>query len=169
MIKNLRERTGLGLVDAKRIVEEADGDWDKALSLASKSGRRVNPGRETKQGRVETYNHGGRVASIVEILCETDFVSRNEGFKELCREVAMQVASMNPRSIADLMDQNYIRDSKSKVSDLVSQFASQCGENIKINRIDRFELNEDIVDTFGRHVDSVTAVHAAAAEILNTR
>src|ERR687886_2051110 len=103
LIKELREKTGAGIMECKRAIEDAIGDLGKAEQLLkerglAKAAKKV--GREANQGIVDSYIHaGGRVGSLVEVNCETDFVARNEEFRTLVREIAMQVAAMNPSRI----------------------------------------------------------------------
>ena len=145
-IKSLREKTGAGIMESRRALEQTNGDEKKALEILKQKGLEVaakKQERETKQGLIETYSHsGGKVVSIVELLCETDFVARNEDFKALAHELAMQVAAMNPKSVEELVGQEYIRDSSKKISDLLNDIISKIRENIKIGRIARFELGE---------------------------
>jgi elongation factor Ts len=145
LIKRLREETGLGLMYAKQFVEKADCDYDKALKLALEDGkvRRIDSSRLAKSGLIETYCHQGRIGVVIELFCETDFVARNDGFRALAHELAMQVASMNPRNVDELFAQSYIRDTKKLVGDLVKEFASRCGENVKVGRFWRIELGLD--------------------------
>ncbi len=98
-VKALRDSTGAGMMDAKAALEEANGDADKALEILrkkgiAKAGKKVN--RETTAGLVESYNHMGRVGSMVELACETDFVARTDDFKTLAHDLAMQIAASNP-------------------------------------------------------------------------
>ena len=99
-IKDLREKTGAGISDIKKALEESAGDTDKALlvierKMGSFAGKKF--GRETKAGLVEGYIHAnGRIGVLVELLCETDFVSRNPEYKELAHDIAMHIAAMNP-------------------------------------------------------------------------
>lgn len=159
LVKELRERTGAGVMDCKRALEEANGDLDKAtenlrqLGL-SKAAAKAN--RVATQGLVEAYIHaGGRIGAMVELSCETDFVARTDGFKGLARELAMQVAATRPSFIdpdemppgdeadpaeACLLKQPYIREPARKVEDLISDMIAQTGENIKVRRFTRFEL-----------------------------
>lgn len=98
-IKKLKELTGIGLTDAKKALVEADGDFDKALTALRKKGltkAEKKGDRETREGLVESYVHGGRIGVIVEVNCETDFVARLPEFKEFAHQIAMQVAAMNP-------------------------------------------------------------------------
>ncbi|NTW15287.1 MAG: elongation factor Ts [Candidatus Moranbacteria bacterium] len=100
LIKALRERTGAGIVEVKKALEEAEGDEEGAIRIlrergAAKAVKKTD--REAKEGVIATYLHGnGRVAAMVKLFCETDFVARNSDFQELGRDIAMHVAAMNP-------------------------------------------------------------------------
>lgn len=101
-IKRLKELTGVGLTDAKAALEEAKGDFDKALEAMRKKGltKADKRGeREARQGVVGTYNHDGRIGVIVEVNCETDFVARNEIFTDLVKDIAMHIAASNPEFV----------------------------------------------------------------------
>ncbi len=158
-IKRLREETGAGVMDAKRALEEASGDFDEARKLIRQQGVAAaakRSDRETSQGVVEAYIHGaGRIGALVEVQCETDFVARTDTFKQLAKDVAMQVAAMNPLGLtADevpedapgdredhaLLGQSFIREPGQTIEDLVQAVIAQTGENIKIGRFSRFEL-----------------------------
>lgn len=157
-VKRLREETGAGVMDAKRALDEASGDFAAAKSLLRERGiaaaaKRAD--RATDQGIVEAYIHGGgRIGALVEINCETDFVARTDTFRDLARDIAMQVAAMNPVAIevadvpADepspkdhaLLTQPFIKDSSRSIGDLVQDAVAQTGENIRVTRMSRFEL-----------------------------
>lgn len=145
-IKQLREQCGAGVMECRTALEECDGDVQRAMEELKKKGLEVaakKSNRETRQGVIEAYTHcGGKVVAVVELLCETDFVARNEEFKNLAHELAMQVAAMSPKSVEDLLKQEYIRDASKTVQDLLSELIGKIRENIKINRIARFELGE---------------------------
>jgi elongation factor Ts len=100
LIKELRERTGAGMADCKKALTEVGGDMDKAIDYLRTKGlakAAKKAGREATEGAVVSYIHGGgRIGVLVEINCETDFVSRNEDFQAFTREVALQIAAMNP-------------------------------------------------------------------------
>lgn len=103
-IKKLKELTGVGLTDAKKALVEADGNFDKALEAMRKKGltRAEKKGdRETREGIVDSYVHGGRIGVVVELNCETDFVARLDDFKKLAHEIAMQVAAMSPAYVSE--------------------------------------------------------------------
>lgn len=100
IVSQLRTMTGAGIVECKKALEEANGDLAAAAELLRKKGiakAGSKSDRNTSEGLVYAYVHGnGKVGAMVEILCETDFVARTDGFKELCHELALQVAAMNP-------------------------------------------------------------------------
>lgn len=158
-VKRLREVTGAGVMDSKRALEKADGDFDKAREILREQGAAAaakRSERETSQGLVESYIHGGgRIGALVEVNCETDFVARTDTFRALARDVAMQVAAMNPLALevedvpADapgdraqhaLLNQPFIKDSSKTIGDLVKDAIAQTGENVRIARFARFEL-----------------------------
>src|SRR3989338_5138851 len=99
-VAQLREMTGAGIMDAKKALDEAGGDLTKATEILRKKGIVKAAGkaeRETKEGRVWSYVHAnGKVGAMIEVLCETDFVARNEAFVELCKELAMHVCAADP-------------------------------------------------------------------------
>lgn len=160
MIKSLREESGAGVMDAKRALEEASGDLDKARAIIRERGAAAaakRSDRETSNGVVESYIHaGGRIGVLVELNCETDFVANTEDFRTLARNLAMQVAAMNPLVITPddrvhhevegsdeevcLLSQPFIKDPKSTIGDLIKETVARTGENIRVRRFVRFEL-----------------------------
>tara|TARA_B100000678_G_C17903857_1_gene380489 strand:- start:9 stop:503 length:495 start_codon:yes stop_codon:yes gene_type:complete len=155
LIKELRDNTGAGIMDAKKALEESNGDLEKASKVLDEKGlasaeKRI--GRATENGVIESYIHtGGRIGSLVELSCETDFVARTEEFIKCAKEIAMQVAAMNPISINKednkqyedeqiLELQTYIRDSSKTVGEVVKELSARVGENIVIKNINRFEI-----------------------------
>lgn len=161
-IKALREKTGAGVMDCKRALEEAEGDLEGAEALLKDKGladaaKRV--GRETREGLVEAYIHaGGRLGALVEVDCETDFVARTAEMKELAHALAMQVAAMPSTSYVDrsempedetrspeeicLVDQSYIRDPSRTVAGVIQEMVVKVGENVRVRRFARFALGE---------------------------
>lgn len=145
-IKILRETTGAGIADVKSALEEARGDLEKTKETlkkrgldkaASKSARVVNT------GLVEVYSHGGKIGVLLELLCETDFVAKTADFKTLAHELALQVASMNPSSVEDLLSQECIRDNSQTVEQLIKGVIGKLGENIQVGRFERIALGEN--------------------------
>jgi len=113
LIKDLRERTGAGMSDCKKALQEADADMEKAIDYLRKKGlakAAKKAGREATEGAVISYIHGGgRIGVLVEVNCETDFVARNDDFQGFAREVALQIAAMNPLYVkADEVDQSVV-------------------------------------------------------------
>lgn len=145
-IKKLREKTGAGIMDCRRALEETKGDEKKAEALLAKWGIEKSEkkiGRETKAGIVDSYVHpGGKVGVLVELLCETDFVARTDDFKNLAHELCLQIASMNPKDVKALLAQEYIRDPGLTIERLVKQVIGKLGENITVARFIRFQLGE---------------------------
>jgi elongation factor Ts len=160
-VRRLREETGAGVMDAKRALDEAGGNFDKARQLLRERGiasAAKRSDRETNQGIVESYIHGqGRIGALVELNCETDFVARTEAFRTLARDVAMQVAAMNPAGLrpedvpADaiggqaanaLLTQPFIKDGSKTIEQLVQDVVATTGENVRVARFARFELGQ---------------------------
>lgn len=145
-IKSLREKCGAGVMECRTALEQVMGDEEKAFEILKKRGAEIaekKKERETKQGIIEAYTHSrGKVVAVVELLCETDFVAKNEEFIALAHELAMQVAAMNPKNVEELLGQEYIRDASNKIKDLINGLVGKTKENIQIGRIARFELGE---------------------------
>lgn len=143
-IKKLREKTGAGIGDCQQALSKAGGSFEKALEILKEKGAEIvakKAARTTGEGLIETYVHNnGKVAAMVEVQCETDFVAKTGDFANLAHELALQVASMNPSNVNELLHQEYIRDSNKKIEDLLSEVIAKTGENIKIKRFIRFEL-----------------------------
>lgn len=145
LIRKLKNKTGAPVIRVKQVLEEV-GSEKKAFEILRKEGfekAAKREGRETSQGVIETYiHHSGKVASLVELLCETDFVARNELFRELAHNLALQVASMEAKDTDDLGKQEFIKDPTKTVGDLVKEVIAKTGENIRIGRIFRIELGK---------------------------
>lgn len=145
-LKAIREATGAGVAEIRQALIDSDGNIEKAKEILKEKGLSKadkKSERSTDQGVVETYKHlGGKVSVIVEVLCETDFVARTEDFQELAKEVAMQVAAMNPKDKKDLMSQAYIRDASMTIEQLVKGKIAKLGENIQIGKFARIALGE---------------------------
>jgi elongation factor Ts len=167
MVKALREETDAGIMDCRRALVDANGDMQKAKAILREKGiasAAKKADRETNQGLVEAYIHGGRIGALVEVNCETDFVARTDQFKQLARDLAMHVAAKNPRFLTkeevteefrqseqyteqqldamSLMSQTYVRDESKTIEQLVKETIATTGENIRITRFARFELGK---------------------------
>jgi elongation factor Ts len=145
-IRKLREETGAPVIRVKQVLDEVEGNEKKAFEILQKEGfekAAKREGRATSQGIIETYvHHSGKVASLIELFCETDFVARNELFKALAHDIALQVASMEETNKEKLLEQEFIKDPTKKISDLVKEVIAKTGENIQLGRILRIELGE---------------------------
>jgi len=142
-IRKLKELSGVGLTDAKVALVEAKGDFDKALEAMRKKGltkAEKRGDRETREGRIDSYVHDGRIGAIVEVNCETSFVAKTDEFKDLAHKIAMQVASMNPRDVSELMVQQYILDDSRTVEMFIKDAIAKTGENITVKQFKRIEL-----------------------------
>lgn len=145
LIKKLREQIGAGIADCKEALKASDGDMEKAKEWLKKKGldkASKKSGREVKAGVVEVYSHNGKVGVLVELLCETDFVARTEDFKNLAHELSLQIASMNPSSVEELLAQEYIREATLTVDQLIKSVSGKLGENIQVGRFERIALGE---------------------------
>ena len=160
LIKQLREMTSAGVMDCKKALEESDGDLEGAVRRLGEMGIATaakKADRVTAQGLVESYIHaGGRIGVIVEVACETDFVARTPDFQTLARDIAMQVAAMNPATISEdepvpedakgrvdevvLLNQTWIKDPSKDIRTLINETIGKTGENIQVKRFSRFEI-----------------------------
>lgn len=145
-IKKLREKTAAGVMECRKALQVSNGDEKKATELLKKWGIEKSAKkayRETKAGIIDSYIHtGGKVGVLIELLCETDFVARTDDFKKLAHEICLQISSMNPADVKSLLNQEYIRDPKLTVNNLIKQTIGKLGENISVSRIIRFQIGE---------------------------
>uniref|UniRef100_A0A7C4R233 Elongation factor Ts n=1 Tax=candidate division CPR3 bacterium TaxID=2268181 RepID=A0A7C4R233_UNCC3 len=146
-VQEIRNETGLGVMDIKNALEQAGGNKEKALEiLKEKAGEKMEKraGRATGQGKIGAYVHGdGKSACMVEVGCETDFVAKNEYFIAFVKDLTLQIISMKPINIEELLDQDFIKDSKKKISDLLKEIVAKTGENIEIKRFTVYEIAND--------------------------
>jgi len=189
MIKQLRELTQAGVLDCKRALEENEGDFEKAAEYLKQKGLAAaakKADRAAVDGRIEAYVHpGDKLAAMVEVNCETDFVARTEAFQAFCHDVAMQVAAVAPRWVSRedlsagefaeikaefekeaasgnkpahiveriiegklnkfyaetcLLEQPFVKDDSRTIQQLLTETIAKLGENIKIARFARFQI-----------------------------
>lgn len=145
-VKKLREQTGAGIMDCKKALQEAEGDFKKAIELVKARGlerAEKKQDRETTEGYVASYVHSnGKLAALVELVCETDFVARNDEFRSLGQDIAMQVVSMNPETVDDLLEQEFIKDAGATIGFLVKSLSGKIGEKIAVKRFVRYQVGE---------------------------
>jgi elongation factor Ts len=142
-IQKLREVTGAGVMECKKALMDAEGDFDRAIQIIHERGlvkveKRLD--RETGAGLIESYVHNERIGVLLDLRAETDFVVRSEPFRALAHELAMQVAAMAPKDVLELLKQPYIKDETKTVKDIVNEVIARVGENIKINAFSRLEV-----------------------------
>tara|TARA_B100001167_G_C16721151_1_gene281275 strand:+ start:53 stop:547 length:495 start_codon:yes stop_codon:yes gene_type:complete len=157
-VKELRQKTGAGVMAVKKALDESNGDIGKAEEILKEQGLAnalKKSGRETSQGAVQSYIHAGnKIGAMVELKCETDFVARTDDFVSLARDLAMQVAAMTPSYISRndegaseasddeiLLSQSFIKDSTVSIEEKVKEMIAKVGENVKISRIIKFDLS----------------------------
>lgn len=143
-IKQLRQKTGVSIMECKKALEESKGDGAKAMEILGQRGveKAIKKSeRETKQGLIESYIHSnGRIGVILELNCETDFVARNEKFKELAHDIAMHIAAMGAADVEELLSQPFVKDEGKTIKDVVTEAITQLGENIKVGKFARLEI-----------------------------
>lgn len=162
IVKELREQSGAGIIACRNALLETEGDIEKALQILKERSLFIAEKRKERtvsQGLIDAYVHtGGRIGAIVEVNCETDFTTHTDEFKELAHSLSMQVAAMNPQYISPedipegvnieeaqadcLLLQPFIKDPNMTIQDIINETISKVRENIKVNRIARFALEE---------------------------
>ena len=145
-IKELRDKTGVSVMQCKKALEEAAGDMEKALEIlkakskdiAAKKGDRV-----FGAGAIQAYVHASMtIGAMVELVCETDFVSKNEEYKTLARDIAMHVTAGNPADVPALLEQEFVKNPDMKVGALIEGAIQKFGEKIEVARFVRFSVLE---------------------------
>lgn len=143
-IKKLREQTGAGVMDAKKVLEDTGGDFEKSVKILVKKGLAKLEKRADKsagEGLVFSYVHSGaKVGSLLMLGCETDFVAKTEEFQKLGKEIVMQVATEEYADVTALMDAEYVRDASKKIGDLVKETVAKLGEKIEIKAFTRYSV-----------------------------
>ena len=143
LVKELREKTGAGMMDCKKVLTETDGDMEKAIELLRERGiakAAKKSGRVAAEGLVECYiSEDGKVGAVVEVNSETDFVAKNEEFKTFVMNVAKQVVETNPKDVEELLAQEAKFEAGKTVNEALIGKIATIGENLSIRRFARFE------------------------------
>lgn len=143
-IKTLREETGAGIMDVKEALTEADGDIEKARALLKERGLEIakkKAGRDIREGVVHAYIHNNdKVGVLLTLYCETDFVARNNEFKELANDIAMHIAAMDPSSSEELLEQPFVKDVSMTVGELITEATAKIGERIELGSFVRYAI-----------------------------
>ena len=144
-VKELREKTGAGMMDCKKVLTETNGDEEKAIELLRERGiakAAKKSDRIAAEGLVDTYiSEDGKVGVVVEVNAETDFVAKNDEFKSFVKDVAKQVAEKNPADVEALLEQTSIAEPDKTVKEVLTNKIATIGENMSIRRFERFETN----------------------------
>lgn len=143
-IKQLREETGMSMMDIKNALREAGDDLSKARELLRSRGAAIakkKQEREAGEGIIDTYLHStGKTGVLLDLRSETDFVAKSPDFKDLAHELSLQIASMDPDSPDELLRQDYVKDPAKKVQDLLQEYIAKLGENIVVKRFSRYQI-----------------------------
>mgnify|MGYP004613701623 FL=1 len=142
-VKDLREKTGAGMMDCKKVLTETDGDMEKAIELLRERGiakAAKKSDRVAAEGLVTAYvTEDGKVGAVAEVNAETDFVAKNDEFRTFAADVAKQVALKNPKDVEELLSQKFIEDESKTVNEVLTNKIATIGENMSIRRFERFE------------------------------
>ena len=160
LVKELREKTGAGMMDCKKVLTETDGDMEKAIELLRERGiakAAKKSGRIAAEGLVEAYvSEDGKIGAVVEVNSETDFVAKNEEFRTFVMNVAKQIVERNPKNVEELLAQDSIEVPGKTVNEVLVEKIATIGENLSIRRFVRFE-SEGLVEKY-IHGDGKIAV-----------
>ena len=152
LVKELREKTGAGMMDCKKVLTETNGDLEKASELLRERGiakAAKKSGRIAAEGLVEAYiSEDGKVGAVVEVNSETDFVAKNEEFKAFVADVAKQVAEKNPATVEELLAQESIAVAGKTVQEVLIDKIATIGENMSVRRFARFETADGMVEKY---------------------
>ena len=161
LVKELREKTGAGMMDCKKVLTETDGDLEKATELLRERGiakAAKKSGRIAAEGVVEAYvSEDGKVGAVVEVNSETDFVAKNEEFKQFVMDVAKQIVKNNPKSVEDLLAEPSISVEGKTVNEVLIDKIAKIGENMTVRRFARFETTNGLIEKY-IHGDGKIAV-----------
>ena len=152
MVKELRERTGAGMMDCKKALNECSGDSEKAVELLREkdlAAAAIKAGRIASEGLVKTYlSDDKKSASIVEVNCETDFVSLNEDFVQFVENVAKQAASTEANDIDTFVEEKYITDSSISVKNAITNLIAKLGENMAVRRFNKLTVENGVIESY---------------------
>ena len=161
LVKELREKTGAGMMDCKKVLTETDGDLEKAAELLREKGitkAAKKSGRVAAEGMVEAYiSEDEKVGAIVEVNSETDFVAKNEEFRTFVMDVAKQIVKNNPESVEALLAEPAMFEEGKTVNEALIEKIATIGENISIRRFARFETTDGLIEKY-IHGDGKIAV-----------
>lgn len=146
LIKKIRAKTGLGIYDIKKALDSAKGNEKTTMVLLKDKIDQLAKEKALKtadHGLIDAYLHtSGKIGVLIEISCQSDFVAKNQEFQNLVHDIALQIASMSPKDIKQLLTQPFIKDENITIGQLLNQQISKFGENINIKRFIRYQQGE---------------------------
>lgn len=149
MVAELREKTGAGMMNCKKALTEAEGDFDKAIEILREKGLAAaakKSGRIAAEGLVMTYiTEDGKTGVVTEVNCETDFVAKNEDFINLAKNITKQVAVSKVETVEEILTEPYIADSSVTVKDAITALIAKLGENMTFRRFERFQTESGVI------------------------
>lgn len=152
MVKELRERTGAGMMDCKKALNETNGDMDKAIEILREKGLAAaakKAGRIAAEGLVVTYiSEDMKKGAVVEVNCETDFVAANEEFKSLADNIAKQIVESNVSTVEELLEEKYIADNGKTIKEVLTELIAKIGENMSVRRFERFSIDNGLTQSY---------------------
>lgn len=152
MVKELRERTGAGMMECKKALNESNGDLDKAVEILRERGLAAaakKSGRVAAEGLVETFvSEDQRTGAIVEVNCETDFVAANEEFATLSKNIAKQASITNAKTVEELVEEKYIADNNITIKEALTALIAKLGENMTVRRFQKFSIDKGVVHSY---------------------
>ena len=152
LVKELREKTGAGMMDCKKVLTETDGNMEKAIELLRERGiakAAKKSGRVAAEGLVNAFvSDDNKFGAVVEVNSETDFVAKNDEFKAFVSDIAEQVAKEKPTTVEELLNQKFIKNEVKTVSEVLTDKIAKIGENISIRRFERFESETNLVEKY---------------------
>ncbi|OPJ61799.1 translation elongation factor Ts [Clostridium oryzae] len=151
-VKELRERTGAGMMDCKKALTQTDGDVDKAIEVLREKGLAAaakKAGRVAAEGVISAYiSDDSKNGGLVELNCETDFVAENDEFKTLAANLSKQVATTPAKTVEELVEEKYIADANVTVKDAVTALIAKLGENMNLRRFKKFSVDKGVVQSY---------------------
>lgn len=152
MVKELRERTGAGMMDCKKALGETDGDMERAIEVLREKGLAAaakKAGRIAAEGIVTTYiTEDMKIGAVVEVNCETDFVAANEDFKALAENVAKMAANTSVTTVEELLAEKYIADENITLQEAVTALIAKLGENMSVRRFEKFVVENGVIQSY---------------------
>lgn len=152
LVKELRERTGAGMMDCKKALNETNGDMDKAIEVLREKGLAAaakKAGRIAAEGIVEAYiSEDKKVGSIVEVNCETDFVSAGDDFKNFVRNTALQASKTSAKNIDEFLSEKYVGNDSQTLKDAITALIAKLGENMSVRRFAKFSVENGVVHSY---------------------